>query len=384
MTLKTSASLDHNLENAHRLSAAAHGKDNNFNLIRFAAAFAVLVSHSFAAATGSASSEPLRTTYGLTWGDIAVNIFFIASGFLVTSSLLTRKSATAFLWARALRIYPALWLMLAITVFVLGSLLTTHPLRGYLEDPGTWHYLLKNAILFKGIDYNLPGLFESNPWKYAVNGSLWSLTPEVRMYTLLLALWLTAATTGARRATILRLAIIGTVIISGAWYLYHGAFEPASDYPRLTFMFFTGASFYVLRDAIQLRRSIFLALLSITLLSLLQRTAFFFVFNLSLAYMLLYAAYAFGGVIREFNRLGDYSYGIYIYAGPVQQSLAALIRHISVAEMIALSAIITLPLAVLSWHLLEKRALRLKSSCANRTQAWVDAWRSRRVSNARI
>ena len=79
------------------------GRDNNFNLIRFCAAFAVLISHSFAIATGSGSAEPMRHTLGLTWAYIAVDVFFLTSGFLVTASLISRQSAVGFAWARALR-----------------------------------------------------------------------------------------------------------------------------------------------------------------------------------------------------------------------------------------------------------------------------------------
>ena len=348
------------------LSDLARGRDNNFNLIRILAAFAVLLSHSFALAVGSENAEPLRVTYGLTWGDIAVNIFFIASGFLVTSSLLTRQSATAFIWARVLRIFPALWVMLLITVFGLGLSLTTESAAAYLRQPETWRYFLKNAILFRGIDYQLPGIGGS------VNGSLWSLTPEVRMYATLLALWLAAALAGGFRRRALCVAIVSIAVLSGAWYLYHEQFEPLDNVPRLAFMFFTGASFFVFKDRIALRKTACILLLVAIAVSLFNRVTLFFVLNLSLAYVLMYAAYAVSGPIRAFNSLGDYSYGAYIYAFPVQMGLCHLVPHISVPALMASSAVITATLAVLSWHLLEKRALALKTAFAARTRSGID------------
>jgi peptidoglycan/LPS O-acetylase OafA/YrhL len=349
------------------LSDLARGRDNNFNLIRILAALAVLLSHSFSIATGSESAEPLRVTYGLTWGDIAVNIFFIASGFLVTSSLLTRQSDTAFIWARVLRIFPALWLMLLITVFGLGLALTTESAAAYLHQSETWRYLFKNAILFRGIDYRLPGI------RSAINGSLWSLTPEVRMYATLLALWLAAAFLGRFRLRALYVAIVSIAVLSGAWYLYQGQFEPLDNVPRLTFMFFTGASFFVFKDRIALRTTPCLLLLAAIAVSLVDRAALFFVLNLSLAYILMYAAYAVSGPIRAFNALGDYSYGVYIYAYPVQVGLSLFVPHISVPALMASSAAITTTLAVLSWHLLEKRALLLKTAFATRTRSRIDS-----------
>lgn len=350
-----------------KISQVVHGRDNNFNLVRIIAALAVLCSHSFALATGHGSAEPLKAGYGLTLGDIAVDIFFVTSGFLVTGSLLSRKGVIAFIWARALRIYPALWVMLGMTVFIMGPALTALPVGEYLSQYGTRHYLFLNAILFQGVNYFLPGMFYYAPWKYVVNGSLWSLTPEVRIYTLLLGLWIAAGIVRAHRFAIFRVAAIATVIISGVWYLHQGAFETES-YPRLIFMFFCGASFCVLKDSIELRLSWAVGLLAIIALSFLKPTILFVALSLSLPYVLMVFAYVPGGAVRAFNRLGDYSYGIYIYAFPVQQMLASLLHHASSLELMWSSAAITSMLAVLSWHLIEKRALSLKTICANKTR----------------
>lgn len=354
-----------------KLSALAQGRDNNFNLIRMLAALAVLVTHSFGITTGE---EPLKSSLGLTWGVIAVNVFFVTSGFLVTASLLARNSAVDFIWARVLRIYPALWLMLALSVFGLGILLTSHDIASYLADRGTWRYIVKNALLFAGVEYLLPGVFEN----HAVNGSLWTLVPEVRIYALLLVLWAVAAVSGRYRAMAFRILVFVTAASSAAVYFHIGQFEPPErNFPRLVFMFFTGASFYVLRERIELSRPVFWALAILLAMSLLNQSIFFYVFNLSLAYILLYAAYGFGGPIRSYNRLGDYSYGFYIYAFPVQQSLALLVPGISAWALLVLSALITFALAAFSWHLLEKRALGLKAVFTERTKSWLRAWRTR-------
>ena len=71
-------------------------------------------------------------------------------------------------------------------------------------------------------------------------------------------------------------------------------------------------------------------------------------------------AYIPSGAIRGFNKYGDYSYGMYIYAFPIQQSVAALIPGISVLAMIVISFIITFILAFISWHVVEKKMLKYK------------------------
>jgi peptidoglycan/LPS O-acetylase OafA/YrhL len=351
-----------------KLGDVAHGRDNNFNLIRFCAAFAVLISHSFAVATGSGSAEPMRHTLGLTWAYIAVDVFFLTSGFLVTASLLTRQSAVGFAWARALRILPALWVMLALTVFGLGLAVTSSSAHGYLTARETWRYLVENAILLRGMVPDLPGVFGSNPIRRVVNGSLWTLGPEVEMYVILFALGILAAIT--RRLGVVRWSVVAIAVSAAVLYFMNGNFDNSSDeYSRLTFLFFLGASGYLFKDRIPFSRSTFFVLLAVVLLSAVDRRAFFFAFSVALPYLVFYVAYGFGGRIRAFNRWGDYSYGIYIYAFPVEQTTAHLVPGISALALMGISAIVTLILAMLSWHLLEKRALELKETAAETTRA---------------
>jgi len=351
-----------------KLGDVAQGRDNNFNLIRFSAASAVLISHAFAVAIGSGDAEPMRHTLGLTWGYIAVDVFFLTSGFLVTASLLSRRSTVGFAWARALRIFPALWVMLALTVLGVGLAVTSSSAHGYLTARETWRYLIKNAILFRGMVPDLPGVFSSNPYRSVVNASLWTLEPEVRMYAALFVLGILSAVT--RRLSVIRWGVVAIAVPAAVLYFMHGNFDNASDeYSRLTFLFFLGASCYVLKDRIPFDRAAFFVLLAVVLLSALDRRAFFLAFSVALPYLVFYAAYGFGGRIRAFNRLGDYSYGIYIYAFPVEQTFAQLVPGISVGWLTGISAMVTLILAMLSWHLLEKRALRLKDIAAEKTRA---------------
>lgn len=100
------------------ISKYTKSRNNNYNLIRFLAATLVLFTHSFALTFGSGTAEPLRNTLGITWGTIAVDVFFVTSGFLIASSFFQRNNVTAFVWARILRIYPALIVALLFCVFV--------------------------------------------------------------------------------------------------------------------------------------------------------------------------------------------------------------------------------------------------------------------------
>lgn len=345
-----------------RVSDRARGRDNNFNLVRILAALGVLATHSFALVTGDGSLEPLRRSVGMTMGTIAVDLFFATSGFLVTASLLERKSTRAFLVARILRIYPAVVVMTALTVFVLGPAFTARPLSAYLGDRATWAYLWKCSTLLGGVAYVLPGVFADNPYPAAVNGSLWTMPYEIKMYLVLAVLWLAAKPLGRLRerafatAVVLAVPVLGGLLFAN-FYLRH----VNSQFVMLAFMFFTGAAFRVLEDRIVLSPWAAAVLGGLLLAAFpAGRTVFFGVYYLAVAYVLFVLALVPGGAVRAYNRLGDYSYGVYIYAFPVQQAICHLVPGISVAALMAASAIATLACAALSWHLLEKWALALK------------------------
>lgn len=347
-----------------KLSSLTSGKNNNYNLIRILAALAVLFGHSFALLK---QPEPLGQDLGISLGSIAVDLFFIASGFLVTVSLLRRPSLRDYLLARALRIYPALLVVLLLTVFVLGALMTSLPLAAYYSHPQIYYYLHKCLSLVTGAAYYLPGVFETNPYKAAVNGSLWTMVYEVKMYIFLAIFWALCHISKKHGLLLFRCLILFAVAISGIFGLFQN-FSKIENNPSysLFFMFFSGAAYAVLKEKVQLSARLFwplcIALLGSALLSslALDTRAFFLVYQLSIAYILFYLAYVPAGLLRKYNALGDYSYGVYIYAFPVQQTLIALYPGISVTELTALAVTLTLLLALLSWHLIEQRALTLK------------------------
>ncbi|MBY0579669.1 MAG: acyltransferase [Burkholderiales bacterium] len=351
-----------------RLSDFTQGRDNNFNLIRIVAALAVLVTHSFALTVGSGNAEPLRASLGMTMGSIAVDVFFIASGFLVTASLLNRQSAIDFVWARVLRIFPALSVMLFLTVFGLGAFFTSLPAPSYFTNPGTYVYLVKCISLITGVAYSLPGVFDLNPYKNVVNGSLWTLPNEIKMYLILVVGWIMLGVRKNSRPSIFRFSIVAGAIFSGI--LVTIRHTPAEGhFLMLFFMFFCGAMFYVMKERIILSRTLFWLFLCTLLISAaIDKQIFYFVYLFTIAYLLFYVAYVPGGFLRKYNSMGDYSYGVYIYAFPVQQSVVALIPGVPVLSMLTISASITLLLAVLSWHFLEQRVLGLKGVYVGHTR----------------
>lgn len=345
------------------------GRDNNFNLIRIIAAYGVLVSHCYPLALGHGAVEPPGSLVGMSFGSMAVDIFFFASGFLVTGSLLARQDTVAFLKARALRIFPALFVMLVLTVGTLGMLFSTVPAADFFSDPATRKYFLRCLTLINGVKYELPGVFGDNPYAKAVNGSLWSMHYELRLYLILALLWAAMRLAGIHRLQAFRITVVAGAAAFGMLMFASrfGLTEKPDIFYRLGFMFLGGGSFYILRARIVLSTRLTCGLaVALTAAAVAGFDAFFVVYSLAIGYLLLWAAYVPGGIIRRYNAVGDYSYGVYIYAFPLQQTVAALIPGVTVLQMLLLSSLATLACAILSWRLVEEKALALKDKYPRR------------------
>lgn len=343
-----------------KLSEYATSRDNNFNLLRFAAAFAVLYSHSYAIVLGIGNYEPFVTRIGYTLAGIAVDVFFITSGFLVTASLLRLQSFNSFFRARALRIFPALVVMSLLLAFVLGPLFTSLPLREYFGHGDVYRFVLKDSTILFGIKMKLPGVFEGLHFR-EVNGSLWTLPFEVRCYLTVALLWFVALRMRAPTVVSFTRLAVGLAVVSllGFWVAHAVGYKHWHTF-RLFYMFFVAAAFWVLRGRIPMTHPIAAVMAVALAAGVVFPRAFFWIYPLAIPYLVLYAAYVPGGWIRGFNRLGDYSYGIYIYAFPVQQVLKATVPDITPPQMIVAATVLTLPLAMLSWHLVEKPMLARK------------------------
>src|SRR5947209_14427377 len=125
-----------------RLADHAKSRDNNFTLLRFIAAMMVIFAHSFSALQIPWFHDIFLDRFGRNIGEIALDMLFVTSGVLVTPSLV-KRGLIEFLWARGLRLYPAMWLMLPVTVLFLAPMLTSLPARDYYTSHATWDYLWK-------------------------------------------------------------------------------------------------------------------------------------------------------------------------------------------------------------------------------------------------
>ncbi len=344
-----------------RLSVFATSRDNNFNLIRFGAALGVFISHCFPLSGYSVGGKPQLL------GFLSLNVFFIISGFLVTNSYFNNKSTLGYLRARALRVFPALVFSVLWSVFIVGAVFSTLPITEYLRESTIYEYLIKNILLIlPSTPDQLPGVFLESKYQPIVNAPLWSLPYEIWCYIILLVLGLiSSAHTNMKLFTLITfiLFIVSFSIFVANYVLQTDQYALllGKEAYRLGAMFLMGVCLYLFKEKIRLSHLIAFGIATSIAISALYKPAFVAVFYASFGYLILYLAYIPKGSIRYFNKLGDYSYGIYIFGYPVQQALEQIAPNLSLAAFFIYSFSVTLALAVTSWHLIEKRALAYKA-----------------------
>jgi peptidoglycan/LPS O-acetylase OafA/YrhL len=344
-----------------KLIDSVSGRDNNFNLLRMLAASSVLISHAYPISVGDGTTEPLESTLKISLGTLAVLTFFAISGFFISQSFERRHSFADFWVVRILRIYSALLMVLLLTIFVVGPIFTTLRLGTYYFDNAIWLYLPRNLSL-KWLQYDLPGVFRDNPYPAAINGSLWTLFYEVTCYAAVAVVGVSGLTTrGWRFKVFLGIYIVGYLALKLIdWRTHLLERSPLlENFHQLTLPFVVGMVFYRFRRYLPLNVTL-CALAGGGVLLMHDGPWFGEILVIAWSYWIFYLGYLPVRQLMVYNSIGDYSYGMYIYAFPLGQITAAVWVGISPLGLMAVSFPATLALAVLSWHLLERRALALR------------------------
>jgi len=355
-------------------------RSNSLNLLRLVLASAVIFAH--ASTLSLVGSENVWGLGKTTFGALAVYGFFGISGFLIARSAV-QNGALDYLWKRFLRIFPAFWVCLLVTAFGFGLIgwLHSNPHEGcgvscYLNEPnGPVGYVYRNFFLYvrqPQISSSLKGSALPNLW----NASIWTLWWEFLCYVMLAL----AAVTGLLRrrwpvacATVILWGTLAVVVAVPRWNAQFSAFHFATwkDVLELFSVFLLGSCIYLYRDKIP--DSGILAALSTAaflvsfVLPIGSGTPAWFLTSVDVAAIFLVYPLIWLGMHLPlpFKRVGsknDYSYGIYIYGFPVQQLLAIFgVVSWGYFAFSVLGLLGAIPLAVLSWWLVEKRALRLKT-----------------------
>jgi len=328
----------------------------NFDLIRIVAAASVLFHHSF---TLAGDRAPKLHTFGheaIDFGSIGVGAFFVISGFLITTSWERDPVAWRYAVKRLARIWPAFVVVLAATALVLGPLVTDKPLVTYLRSAGTRAYLTNNVFFYPFNRQALNGVFFDVPYRGITNGSLWTLPYEMLAYLVVLVIGLVAKLRRVLEGLVLVAAAVGvTLIDTGAWKPDLG-WGPINIYPLvwLGSCFFVGA---VLRHVPVLWTGVAPAVGGAVAIAAGVLVDQPLVYLAGFALVVLTIGTKSSGLAATVSRAGDPSYGLYLYAFPVQQTIMwAGLPH-STWALTAVALPISLGLGYVSWHVVERPAM---------------------------
>ncbi len=334
---------------------------NNLDFLRLVAALLVILSHCFGLL--GYDRDPLdRLTDGWeAFASLGLRIFFFMSGMLVTASWCRTPAMLPFARKRILRIFPGLMVATIFCVFVVGPLGTAMGLGRYLSAPYTYWYLLNGV--WPGFSYYLPGVFAFNP-NHAVNGSLWTLPYELRCYLVVLVCGKLRLLTP--KFFPLAAAVSFALILQHHWLPGEGS--PAGGVFRLggglemcEVEFLLGAAAYLYRRWLPMHRGLAVLALAAYLGAWTLPWLGQWVALCAVSYLVLYVAQVRIPALGQWAKYGDLSYGMYIYAFPVQQLFIHTFDvDIGVAGLLPLSVALTAGIAYFSWHLVERPALALR------------------------
>ncbi|MFG5777009.1 acyltransferase family protein [Comamonas sp. J-3] len=322
---------------------------NNFDALRLLAALAVLYSHQYPV---TATPPPLWMNVAMI-GGVAVMTFFVISGYLVTLSWQTHPRLWLFIGKRVLRIWPALIVVVLLASLALGPSFTTLSLSEYVHHGATWDYLRNIQLQTR---FLLPGVFATNPLSNSVNGPLWTIPIEVSCYAILAACGFFGL---LRWQGVWLLACIGYL----AWFLTNktmdltGIMDHHYEFPA----YFAFGSLIATFKTQFLQHRWRYALLASVIAAATYLAGFkYSALLLFLPAILISIGTSSWPVLSQAGRFGDVSYGVYLYAFPIQQSVYALWPDLGFTASLFIVTVLTLIAGWLSWQLVEAPTLRLK------------------------
>ena len=337
------------------------GRGNAVGFLRMVLATTVIFHHSFTLRNTEAFDPLWKVTHQLDLGTLAVGAFLVLSGFLISASFERSGGVPRYLWHRVLRLYPGFWVCLLTLGVVLTPIVWSIEHAGLSEYAmvgrgGPLSYILSNASIFIR-QTDIVGVFASHS-STKFNGSLWTLPIEAVCYLVVPLISLIGGL-GRRRWLLLICWLLGW-----AWYAHDiGIFRPFGIHIRMfsilrVGMFFaSGALFYAFRDRVPLRPYLpLIGCLGLLIGFLLNVSAWMLIPTLPCIVFWLAAKLPF----RDWERKADLSYGVYIYAYPIQQTLIAMWPTIDPLILFPATLGVVLPIAWSSWRFVEKPALRLK------------------------
>lgn len=335
-------------------------RKNNFDFLRLLFALFVVITHSYALTGNDQIDFLFQATSGkISLSYTGVRGFFIISGYLIFQSLSRSANIIDYIWKRILRLFPGLIVMLIFTICLVPFVYEETKIQ--LLDNSTYLTYLPNNLMLYTPQFTIDGVFESNPFRSSVNGSLWTIQYEFSLYLILIFLF------AVRKNLILTRIIVAvafTALLFGNTIFFDDLKIYNENLLDFGYFFFAGCLFSAFSISELVNKKIFiLASLIIIILSI-PAEMFSMTKLIALPILVIFTSTSSTKYISDISdKIGDISYGIYIYAFPIQQTIVHFSKC-NTLQLILSSIIITAIIASLSWHFIEKKALRYKSILA--------------------
>jgi peptidoglycan/LPS O-acetylase OafA/YrhL len=334
--------------------------DNSYDFVRFCAASAVLFSHHFDLA---GLPEPSVRGYGEDFGELGVEVFFCLSGFLIFRSLQGSTSWARFICARFMRIFPNLAFVLVVT--------STVTFFWYHNYDHLWPhiaYVADNLLLFvRGVTQVIPGVF-TDALRPAVDEPLWTLPYELWLYAILALMFVL----GSRWSS--AAVVLGALVLGIAWSATPviGEFDigplESLDLFRLGSYFLSGAVLAVFWSYVE-GRALIVGIVGLLGTFLVRSLVPIDTILNSLALAAAVIGLGNSNAMAWFSKGGDASYGMYVFAWPVQQFSLLLIGSFWPSLLAAFLA--TTAIGYGTWHAFERRAMSYSDRLARILQRGV-------------
>ncbi|MCF6133022.1 acyltransferase family protein [Flavobacterium wongokense] len=338
-------------------------KENNFDFLRLLFSALVIVSHSYSLTDNNKDEIFLVISNGqIALGTFSVKCFFIISGYLIFISLKRSKNLLEYIWKRIVRIFPALVVVLLLTMLFLPLIYTGE--GSIFSHWDYWSYFYRNLGLYH-LQYNVEGIFEDNPYLKSINGSLWTIRYEFTMYLSLLLFFFFQR----KLSQIVLLLTFGGLFVLANFAphflnsaIFSKFFLDTKDLYDLGCYFIAGSFLASVNfENFKYQKALLIAcpilLIAATKMGYFHYAGYFLLPVIILSFGLSKTPY-----LKSIGQnFGDISYGVYIYGFVVQQSLLNFF-DLGIYGLMFSSLAITMVFAYFSWHLIEKRALKLKTT----------------------
>lgn len=331
---------------------------NNFDFLRFLFACLVVISHSYPLSGSNESAQWIYHTkkVQITYASLGLNGFFVISGYFIFQSMMRSKSLKTFYFKRFLRLFPGLFVVLLVSLllspFVYES---TLPL---LANKEFYTYLPFNISLY-GFQSGIKGIFDNNAY-HSINGSLWTIRYEFSLYIAVSILFYFRN----KPKVVFSLLLFAFLMFYILYVFFIEKVGSAKIFGMLGSNILYLGLFFILGslmasvqlEKMPIKKSFFAFLIVLIVLSI-----YFNIYHLTehFLYSILVLLVGFKALpfFSTFGKVGDMSYGIYIYSFPIQQILMYFFNF-NIFQLMTSSLLLSMVFGYFSWHLVEKRALR--------------------------